>query len=1034
MADKKLPFEKIFPYFSYRWRYEDGQYSPYAPFSKVNFFPKDPDVEEYFKKGHNTSISNTVESINLGGIDKGGPDVVAVDVLYTESLSSTVYILKTIEIPQAERGNGAELKIQVNKRSFASALPDSQLSRAYDNVPLKAKAQEVTANRLMYGNYVHQFDQQPLNIVVGVKSLGADPLNGPHIKGNRTYNVGVVYIDKYGRYGNVTTQEAATVSEQGSSIKTEFTTKFRSTLTAKISSEAPEWAVYYRYFVKDVSGEHFNLSAFNVYNDGATGDGDSDNVYLQFNSSDRNKITDDTILIPRRINDATDQQILTSESRHPVLDIENEAPDIVKSQVNERILSSAGISITDEYGNTYDPLLAVGSGGSLGSSNHPTVVGDTQIAIGDTSNGFGSVIANINKYILSQDPDATQFAIESGSASSSLPDQIIDISGYADRLALKFKARYKQDDAQYTTSPCLVDSIKFIATNGNKKKRNLIVFTISTRLDEGGSPLEGTGAGDGLDKGGHTMDGGPKREDLKFYKLGLSEEGQDKLKGSFFVKVPREVANNSAVPILPTFQTEFDEDGKVSIIKELNFETEPVQDSNIDLYWESSKTYYIDRDHGSLNSVDFANCIGTAEPSTGNIYLESVKLFDKFNSIEISKGVRVNTPANRFAEENRKAGLIFSGLYNSKTGVNELNQFNASVGITKELEPNYGGIQKLFALDTNLIAFAEDKVFRILADKDALFNADDGVNVTATNLVLGQSMVYQGNHGMSKNPESFAYFRNNIYFTDAKRGSVLQLTPANGQIFPISTRGMNNFYRDRIGTADKLIGMYDGAKNTYTLSMQGYDNTEASIGSETLPGETTDITIGYNIRTEGWTSRYSFIPESGVTMNNKFYTFKNGNVYLHNSNTANRNNFYGTDYSSEVEIIFNDNPTNVSDFLTLNYEGDSGWEAVSIIGDQDGTHNITDVRLLDSDESGFLGWFLKEGKYHGAIVGSQPVYIIDPAGTIGADGFWPLIQDGNNTQDVSGTKGFFAKVRFKNSATTAKELFAITTEYYISQN
>jgi hypothetical protein len=216
--------------------------------------------------------------------------------------------------------------------------------------------------------------------------------------------------------------------------------------------------------------------------------------------------------------------------------------------------------------------------------------------------------------------------------------------------------------------------------------------------------------------------------------------------------------------------------------------------------------------------------------------------------------------------------------------------------------------------------------------------------------------------------------------------------------------------------------------------MQGYDNTEASIGSETLPGETTDITIGYNIRTEGWTSRYSFIPESGVTMNNKFYTFKNGNVYLHNSNTANRNNFYGTDYSSEVEIIFNDNPTNVSDFLTLNYEGDSGWEAVSIIGDQDGTHNITDVRLLDSDESGFLGWFLKEGKYHGAIVGSQPVYIIDPAGTIGADGFWPLIQDGNNTQDVSGTKGFFAKVRFKNSATTAKELFAITTEYYISQN
>ena len=96
-------------------------------------------------------------------------------------------------------------------------------------------------------------------------------------------------------------------------------------------------------------------------------------------------------------------------------------------------------------------------------------------------------------------------------------------------------------------------------------------------------------------------------------------------------------------------------------------------------------------------------------------------------------------------------------------------------------------------------------------------------------------------------------------------------------------------------------------------------------------------------------------------------------------------------------------------------------------------YSITNVRILDSDEAGFLGWFLKEGKYHGSIVGTQPVYIIDPNGSVGADGFWPLIQDGANTQDISGTKGFFAKVRFKNDATTAKELFAISSEYYISQ-
>ena len=1026
MSNKKLPFEKIFPYFSYRWRYEDGQYSPYAPFSKVNFFPKDPDVEDFFKKGNNTSMSNTVETINLGGIDRGGPDVVAVDILYRESISDTIYILKTIEIPADERGNGKFLKLQINKRSFAGALPNDQLTRAYDNVPLKAKSQEVTANRLIYGNYTHQFDQpDELRITLGQDSL-PEPLNGPHIKGNRTYNVGVVYIDKYGRYGNLITQDAPTVSTEGSSIKTDFTTEFRNELTAKITSKAPSWAVWYRYFVKDVSGEHFNLSAFNVYNDGV-GLNKSDNVYLQFNSTDRNKITEDTILIPRRHNFDGSENIFEGLSRHPVLEIENEAPDIVKSQIVER--SFAFVTQFLETNAQLRPTSVV-NGQNDGTSDNfaTTTVGQTTLVIEDErADGWNAIISAINTYVANQDPDET-VRFEQKRNDSSSTSQSIDVSNYGDRLALKIVANRTQDEATYQTGFVLVDTIELMRINGDRH-RNAFKFTLSNRVDEDGNVLTTTG----LDKGGINMHTDGVSTDIRLSKLGLSEEGFDKIKGSFFVKVPREVVNNTDITLLPTGQSEFDDDGKVSNIREINFETEPVAESNLNLYWETSDTFLVAKHHGITNKIPFANCIGTAESTTGKIYLESRKLFDKFNSIEIAKGTRVNTPVPRFAEETRKAGLLFSGLYNSKTGINQLNQFNMALNPTKELEPNYGGIQKLFTLDTNLLAFAEDKVFRVLADKDALFNADDGVNVTATNLVLGQAMVYQGQYGISTHPESFAFWGNNAYFTDAKRGVVMQLTPANGQLFPISSRGMSNFFRDRIGSADKLIGAYDGAKKQYVLSMQGYDQNAVSIGSETIPNETSNITLGYSLRSEGWTSRFSFIPESGITMANKFYTFKNGKAYLHNSDTADRNNFYGTAANSEVQIIFNDNPTYISDFLTLNYEGDSNWEASEIIGDQDGIYSITNVRILDSDESGFLGWFLKEGKYHGSIVGTQPVYIIDPNGSVGADGFWPLIQDGANTQDISGTKGFFSKVRFKNSATTKKELFAISSEYYISQ-
>ena len=1024
----KTPFEKIFPYFSYRWRYFDGEYSPYAPFNRVTFYPKDPNVEDFFKKGHNTSMVNSVETINLQGIDKGGPDVVAVDILYTESISSTVYVLKTIEIPEAQRGNGFGINVKIDKRSFGTALPNDQLSRQFDNVPLKAKAQEITANRLMYGNYVHKYDQSDnLAIEVNVQNISARD-NGPAVKTDRTYDIGVAYIDKYGRVGNLLSQKGVEIQGEGSAFKTDFTYLFRPQLTAKIKSEAPDWAKYYRYYVKDVSGEHFNLSAFNVYNDGTSADNDSDNVYLQFNSSDRNKIDEETVLIPRRhkIENFDDAAVIyDSKSRHPVLDIENEAPDIVKAQVVERSMSPvgtwlhqrAGAGLFSSSSSTYYSHTSF-----TDTSGQIITVGQTELFFKDRNVTWDgqNAISFLNSYIKSQDPNAT--TIFSAKETPLGATQLVDMSNYPDRLAIQLKDKFG------ASNRCLVESIEF-GTTPNTGQRNSFKITLGESVDDEGV-LTGTNGFTTVPANFNA--GGPAdgtRGYVKFYKFGLSEDGQDKMKGSFFVKVPRKVINNSSIQEIPSFQTPYDEDGNVEInlIKEINFETEQADDSNLDLYWETADTYDIETDHGKVNPIKWSNCITTVEPTSKKVYLESRKLLDKFNTVEIAKGVRVTTPEARYAQERRKTGIIFSGLYNSKTGVNELNQFNMSLNPTKEIEPNYGGIQKMFALDTNLLALTEDKVFRILADKDALFNADEGVNVTATNLVLGQAMVYQGNHGISTHPESFAYFRNNIYFTDAKRGDVIQLTPANGQMFPISSRGMSNFFRDRIGTASKLIGCYNGANRAYILSMQGYDPNNVAIGSETIPNETSNVTIGYSLKTEGWTSRYSYVPESGVTLNNKFYTFKNGQVYLHNSDTAARNNFYGVQYDSEVQFIFNDNPTFVSDWLTLNYEGSSGWEAVEIKADQD-DGVITGVRILDDT------WFLKEGKYHGAIVGLQPVYIVDPNGTPDANGFYPLIQDGSNTQTTAGTKGFFEKVRFRNSGTTTKELFAVSSEYYISQS
>ena len=1016
MAEKVKPFEKIFPYISYRWKYDDGEYSPYAPFTEVQFISKPIEsINDRYEKGFNVFMVNDVENIVLNNIPKGREDVIAIDILYTESISSTVYILKTIEIDAADRGNGFLNGIIISKRALGIALPNNELSRQFDAVPLKAKSQEFTANRLIYGNYVTKFNQGKNDLggdglQIKIDTVGVvDPVSGPSVKTNRTYDVGVVYMDKYGRQGGILSQKTGNNSENSSLIKTDFTYSSRVKLTSKISSQPPVWASAYKYYVKDVSTDFYNMTAFNSYLDGDPGDTEAANVYLQFDSKDRNKITEDSFLIPRRDGfAATAGNVITELSRIPVLDIENEAPDIVKSQVIER-KAIKRFTMTDEntvFVTGYNTTSTTVPVNPNTANNQVFYVKDQGGVTFDTQN----VILQFNRYITEQEGTTTFDSKESPYSTL----QTIDFTGFNEKLALQFV-----QENGVESKKVLIDQVEF-GVAGDVEQRNVFKITLSNQLNDNDEVISTKGI-DVAPIGNWNLE---TEMDVKFFKLGLSEAGQKKLKGSFFVKVPRKT-DIASFANLPIGQTELDEEGDLKTLKFLDFETEPGDDSNLDLYWEASSMFPIS-DHGLTNIIDWSNCIATVGGTNNKIYLESINIQDKFNSTSLAKGIRVNTPEANYSEEHRKYGLIFSGLYNSRTGINELNRFSLADGITKELEPNYGGIQKLYALDTNLLAFTEDKVFRILADKDALFNADEGVNVTATNLVLGQAMVYQGNYGISTHPESFAYFGNNIYFTDAKRGVVMQLTPANGQLFPISSNGMSNFFRDRIGTANKLIGAYDGAKKLYVISMQGYNELDPAIGSETLLNETSNATLGYSLKGQYWTSRYSFIPESGLTLNNKFYTFKNGKIYLHNSDTSGRNNFYGVQYNSEVEVIFNDNPTYISDYLSMNYEGSQDWEVVSILADQE-ENIVTDARIMDNL------WFFKEGKYHAAIVGTVPVFIVEPGSSPNADGFYPLIQDTNNTQDVAGVKGFFAKVRLKNPDTDKRELFAITTEYYISQ-
>tara|TARA_Y100000401_G_scaffold24955_2_gene17284 strand:- start:6865 stop:14208 length:7344 start_codon:yes stop_codon:yes gene_type:complete len=292
--------------------------------------------------------------------------------------------------------------------------------------------------------------------------------------------------------------------------------------------------------------------------------------------------------------------------------------------------------------------------------------------------------------------------------------------------------------------------------------------------------------------------------------------------------------------------------------------------------------------------------------------IESDRIRDDYNAPQLTNGVKASTVlAEPYAEEHRSSGLIWSGIFNSTSGINNLNQFIQAEPITKDLNPSYGSLQKLVARNTDTLAFCEDKVLRLLTNKDALYNADGSSNVTASNAVIGQSTPIQGDYGISTNPESLALTPHGMYWCDQMRGQVLHLEGGT-TIRNISDIGMKDYFNDTLQDVSDVIGTYDDKKQEYNIS----------IGKKTYHSQirSTKTTISFNELTKGWVSFKSFGPEHGVSLNNEYYTFNEGSMWQHHTNTT-ANNFYNTQYYSDVTLIFNDQPGSVKSFGSINYEG-----------------------------------------------------------------------------------------------------------------
>ena len=325
--------------------------------------------------------------------------------------------------------------------------------------------------------------------------------------------------------------------------------------------------------------------------------------------------------------------------------------------------------------------------------------------------------------------------------------------------------------------------------------------------------------------------------------------------------------------------------------------------------------------------------LGTLPNNMYNWAVEEARIRGGYNNTYVGQGVKAFLVEDSPNASFRINSLIYSGIFNSRTGINDTNVFSVGEDIIKSVDPANGSIQKIYAEDTNLIIFQEKKISRALIDKDAIYSAEGNATITSGPNVIGQIQAYVGNFGISKNPESFAVYGRRKYFTDKDRNAVMRLSQDG--LTEISNYGMIDFFRDQfgtLGTTGKLQGGWDIYNKQYVLSIQP-SNIEIEYK-----------TLSFDETVQGWTSLYSYKPGMMLSLRNKFYTTGPSTVgssdtaglYQHYIDTQPRCNFYGTQSKASIEFIFNPNVSVSKVFKTINYEGSNGWQVDSFISDSTG--------------------------------------------------------------------------------------------------
>lgn len=326
--------------------------------------------------------------------------------------------------------------------------------------------------------------------------------------------------------------------------------------------------------------------------------------------------------------------------------------------------------------------------------------------------------------------------------------------------------------------------------------------------------------------------------------------------------------------------------------------------------------------------------------------------------------------------------------YQKFTSVNNINRFYPED--LDDYDRSYSDIVRLHVRERYLKVYQRFKVGNVPILTQIIQDTAGNPFQAQTDKLINKIQYYQGEYGIGYSPASLAWNNYADYFVDDVRGVVCRLSQDG--VTPISLLYKTNafftdklqYFRPDLNTRivpvgeeypgdPAVIGAFDPYTNKYILALE-----EINRYTETVPPvlyfHQDAYTISFNEATNTFESLYSYKPELMGILNTMFFSFKDGGIWVHNSNTY--CNFYGVQYPCSITLVFNDSVIFKKTFLAIMETGNITWICPSIstnMPSYGSTLQTSELKLVDFKtlEGTYNATFLRDSNSIGGILNGK---------------------------------------------------------------